>query len=99
MHPGMAHLILEAKTAAASPQVPLLNQSSPQTAVHLVMDSVSNRTLPDSMLLFAVPRGTQEPYISKPWGWTIGMHRPSSRQAPNTYLYPMKADMAACSWS
>jgi hypothetical protein len=43
------------------PQVPLLKQSSPQPALHLSADSLSDRTLPESMLpqgvssSFAVP--------------------------------------------
>jgi hypothetical protein len=42
------------------PQVPLLKQSSPQPALHLSADSLSNRTLPRSMLpqQFAIPMGT-----------------------------------------
>jgi hypothetical protein len=32
------------------PQVPLLKQSSPQPALHLSADSLSDRTLPESML-------------------------------------------------
>jgi hypothetical protein len=48
------------KTWVNQPQVPLLKQSSPQPALHLSADSLSNRTLPESMLpqLFAIPMGT-----------------------------------------
>jgi hypothetical protein len=42
------------------PQVPLLKQSSPQPALHLSADSLSDRTLPGSMLPqpFAISLGT-----------------------------------------
>jgi hypothetical protein len=42
------------------PQVPLLRQSSPQIALHLSADSLSDRTLPESMLPqpIAIPMGT-----------------------------------------
>jgi hypothetical protein len=44
------------------PQVLSLNQSSPQMTLHVLANSLSHRTLPDSMLPFAVPswRGPQK---------------------------------------
>jgi hypothetical protein len=41
------------------PQVPLLKQISPQPALRLSADSLSNRTLPESVLSqsFAIPMG------------------------------------------
>jgi hypothetical protein len=42
------------------PQVPLLKISSPQPALHLISDSLSDCTFPESMLPqpFAIPMGT-----------------------------------------
>jgi hypothetical protein len=52
------------------PQVPLLNQSPPLLALHLVADSLCYRTLPESRLLqpFAVTRGTGAHYPHKGMG-------------------------------
>jgi hypothetical protein len=52
------------------PQVPLLKQSTPQPALHLSADSLSNRTLPESMLPqpFAIPMGTWAYNTTRAWG-------------------------------
>jgi hypothetical protein len=52
--------LTERRRRVNQPQVPLLKQSSPQPALHLSADSLSDRTLPESMLplLFAIPMGT-----------------------------------------
>jgi hypothetical protein len=52
------------------PQVPLLKQSSPQPALHLSANSLSNRTLPESMLPqpFAIPMGTWAHNTTRAWG-------------------------------
>jgi hypothetical protein len=56
--------IVDIKRRVNQTQVPLLNQSSPQTTLHLVTDSLSHRTLPERNLTepFAILRCTQTHY-------------------------------------
>jgi hypothetical protein len=52
--------LTERRRRVKQPQVPLLKQKPPQPALHSSADSLSDRTLPESMLPqpFAIPMGT-----------------------------------------